>query len=249
MESIIPLNSIAEALGLMDSEAGHHISLVGGGGKTTLLHAIGSQIQGKRILTTTTKMGSDQNNGIKTLINPNPSEILEIEDQAVVIWKEIQGPKAIGVERSICDEWFTIVDHVIVEADGSRKRPFKAPADHEPVVPLTTTLMIVTIGSDALGRVIADQCHRPLRVAALAGCEPYQRLDPSRAAKVLLSDRGNLKELPKGSEMKLVVTKVTEENSHIVDVLESCIKSISPTQEIFAVTFDEKIGKSKNGQP
>ena len=49
-----------------------------------------------------------------------------------------------------CDAWFEHVDHVIIEADGSRRRPFKAPADYEPVVPSTTTTMVSVIGADAL---------------------------------------------------------------------------------------------------
>ena len=65
--------------------------------------------------------------------------------------------------------------------------------------------MISVIGADALGRVIADQCHRPLRVAAIAECEPYQRLTPASAAKVLLSQRGSLKELPHKSEMIIAI--------------------------------------------
>jgi len=238
---MIPLSNIATALDLLEENSSHHIAFVGGGGKTTLLHAIGKQLKGKTILTTTTKMGSDQHKSLDILLNPEIEEIYNIKaGLPVIVWKETQGPKAIGVEKNLCDKWFTIVDHVLVEADGSRKRPFKAPAGHEPVIPNSTTLMISTIGGDALGRVIADQCHRPLRVAALAECEPYQRLTPIRAAKVLLSERGNIKELPDESQMQIIVTKVTNENLVFVEELEECLHSIDPNQRLLAIQFEEE---------
>ncbi len=241
MATMIPLSKIAAALGLLEENSSHHIAFVGGGGKTTLLHAIGRELKGKTILTATTKMGSDQHKCLEILLNPELEEIYNIKaGLPVMIWKETQGPKAIGVGKNLCDKWFTIVDHVLVEADGSRKRPFKAPASHEPVIPDSTTLMISTIGGDALGRVIADQCHRPLRVAALAECKPYQRLTPIRAAKVLLSERGNRKELPDAARMQIIVTKVTNENLVFVEELEECLNSINPNQRLLAIPFEEQ---------
>ena len=132
------------------------------------------------------------------------------------------------------------VDHMVVEADGSRRKPFKAPADYEPVIPSKTTMMISVIGADALGRVIADQCHRPLRVAAIAECEPYQRLTPRSAAKVLLSRRGSLKELPKKSEMVIAVTKVSEENTVLVHELYEAVKMIDSQMRLIGVSFEEQ---------
>ena len=65
------------------------------------------------------------------------------------------------------------MDNVVVEADGSRRLPFKAPAEFEPVIPSSSTLVISTIGADSLDQVISDCCHRPNLVADLAECMPY----------------------------------------------------------------------------
>ena len=102
--------------------------------------------------------------------------------------------------------------------------------------------MISVIGADALGRVIADQCHRPLRVAAIAECEPYQRLTPASAAKVLLSQRGSLKELPHKSEMIIAVTKVSEEKyKKLVRELHEAVKEIDPQRRLIGVSFEEEL--------
>lgn len=210
MVDLIPLEGLARALDLGHHE---HVAVVGGGGKTTVVHALGHQLRGTRVLTCTTKMGAAEHRGRPVLLDPSPDQVraaAEGPDGPVVVgWQTVQGPKAVGVTPDRCDAWFEVVDHVVVEADGSKQRPFKAPAGFEPVVPSTTTVMVSVIGADALGRVIADQCHRPLRVAALAGCQPYQRLTPAGAATVLLHPRGARKELPSGARLVVLVTKVS----------------------------------------
>jgi molybdenum cofactor cytidylyltransferase len=78
------------------------------------------------------------------------------------------------------------------------------------VLPARTTTAIVCVGAHSFGRVIADQCHRPLRVAALAGCSPYERLTPSRLARVLNSDRGGRKGVPPGARFVVLLNQVTD---------------------------------------
>lgn len=115
---------------------------------------------------------------------------------------------------------------VVVEADGARGHPAKAPADHEPVIPATATLVVAVIGSDALGRVIADQCHRPLRVAAVVGCGPYERLTPERAAVLLTSERGGRRAVPAGARFAVLVTKVDPAGSRLVDELLAALSGV-----------------------
>lgn len=209
-----PLSELAHHLGLGSHE---HVAIVGGGGKTTAMHALGAQLSGSRVLTCTTKMGHDQTGGLPTLLSPTDGALADAAlNGPVVAWKAIDGQKAIGVDPETCDRWFDLVDHVIIEADGSRRRPFKAPADYEPVVPSTTTMMVSVIGADALGRVIADQCHRPLRVAALADCTPYERLSPAAAAAVILHDRGARKELPPAARFAVLISKVDDSSASLV---------------------------------
>ncbi len=221
-----PLSALAEALRLGPHE---HVAVVGGGGKTTTVHALGEQLPGLRVLTCTTKMGHDQHGGLPVLLSPEDDELLTVTARGpAVVWRAIDGQKAIGVPPEWCDRWFDIVDHVLIEADGSRRRPFKAPADYEPVVPDSTTMLVSVIGADALGRVIADQCHRPMRVAALAECTPYERLSPEAAAKVLLHDRGARKELPDGARFAIIITKLAPPNAEFVEELVAALRDQEP---------------------
>lgn len=229
----VRLTGVAEAFGV---GARSHIALVGGGGKSTLLHALGSQVRGSVVLTCTTKMGTDQHFGRPVLVAPVDDELVEAAAGGpVMVWSGIDGQKAIGVDPATCDRWHELVDHVIIEADGSRRRPFKAPADYEPVVPSTATMVISVIGADSLGRVIADQCHRPLRVAALVGCRADVRLEPWMAAAVILHERGAAKAVPAGAELAVAINKVDLGNRVLVDQLVDELTSRSPDLRIVTI--------------
>ena len=191
------LAGAAEAL-----ELGHQslVSLVGGGGKTTLLFALGRQLPSRTLLTTTTRMGRDRTGGFECLVGPTDADLAAAfaHDDAVLAWRTTDERKALGYSTEEVDRWFAtgVADHIVVEADGARRRPFTAPAPWEPPIPALSTHVVACIGADALGYVIADRVHRPLRVAAAAGCSPYERLTPARAAAALTSPVGMLKNVP-----------------------------------------------------
>ena len=127
------------------------------------------------------------------------------------------------MEPQTCDAWFDLADNVIVEADGSRKRPFKAPASHEPVIPSRTTLMIACIGANALWQPIAESCHRPELVAAVAGCSTSDLLTPNacrdRAARRLGIEKG----LPPTARYAIAICRVGEESANAAGELAGLI--------------------------
>ncbi len=226
----VMLDAVAHALGLGDNEL---VSLVGGGGKTTLLFALGRQLGRRTVLTTTTKMGRDQTGGYPVLTGPDDDEVAAAVDRnGPVLVRRIEvDTKAGGVAPEDCDRWFADVpgiDHVVVEADGSRQRPFKAPREGEPVIPTRTTTLVACVGAGALGRVIADACHRPLRLAAVAGCSPYQRLTPERLAAVLASERGSRKGCPPAARYVALINQVTDHHLPFIDELVASVGSVFP---------------------
>lgn len=218
MVEVVRIREIADALGLGDHEL---VSLVGGGGKTTLLFALGAQLDGTVVLTTTTKMGSERTAAFEPLLEPNDESLLSgLADRRVVLaWHTVSDHKALGVEPSVCDRWFGLADHVVVEADGSRRMPFKAPLDYEPVVPSRTTTLVACVGAAALGAPISERCQRPERVAALSGCSLEARLTPQRLAAVLLSDQGSRKGCPSSARFAVVINQIAPSQFGFVDEL------------------------------
>jgi hypothetical protein len=78
---------------------------------------------------------------------------------------------------------------------------------------------VAVIGANALNRVIADQCHRPLRLAAAVRCSPYERLTPERAAILLTSPNGARRSVPMDAGYAIAVTMVDDASRPLVDHL------------------------------
>lgn len=89
------------------------------------------------------------------------------------------------------------VDAVVVIADGSRHRPLKAPAVHEPALPPGLTHVLPMLSLDALGQPLTEEhAHRPELVAALLGAPPSHRLTADDLAMLLRSPRGGRQGAP-----------------------------------------------------
>ena len=52
-------------------------------------------------------------------------------------------------------------DFILIEGDGSKNLPLKAPKDNEPVIIKETNLVIGIMGFDSINKKIKDICHRP----------------------------------------------------------------------------------------
>lgn len=205
-------------------------ALVGGGGKTTMLFALGRQLTGTIVLSTTTKMGSDRTGGFEPLSDPDDAELSAAlaRDRVVLCWNGIDDHRALGFPPDDVEHWMSLADHVIVEADGSRRRPFKAPAAHEPVVPTGSATLIACVGAAALNRPIRDVCHRPELTAAIAGCGVGDDLDADRLARVLVDSAGSRKGCPPGARFVVVVNQVTERHRSSLVRLEELLGAQVP---------------------
>ncbi len=202
---------LIEALDL--PKASSLISIVGGGGKSALLFALGRRLSGRVLLTTTTRIFASQieravaaceldSEGFSAALAGGPSGLLVID--------RVAGDKAIGVSPALPVQWLARddVQHVVVEADGSRMRPSKAPAEHEPVIAEASTHVLVVVGIDALDAPIAQASHRPERVCALLDLEPEARMGTSELARLIAHPEGGLKNVSAAARVVVVVNKV-----------------------------------------
>jgi len=173
---------LTAALGL---ERARLVSLCGAGGKTALMFALAGEWvrAGERVLiTTTTKIARDEAAGPwPVFAAAGAAEILEnarqLADQrsgALIAYSGLggAGEKLAGFAPEVIDTLKTAsrFDRILVEADGSARRPLKAPAAHEPVVPASSDAVIVVAGLNGLGRPLAaEHLFRPEIWARLTG--------------------------------------------------------------------------------
>ncbi len=200
---------------------GDIVSFVGGGGKTSSMFRLASELcsAGKRVLTTTTThISVDQSRMAPASIGLDELDSMQAKlDQfghCLLIGPpdgkgRVLGPPAswIGSLRERAD-----IDVILVEADGSRSRPFKAPGGHEPVVPESTTILVPIAGLNALETPLdEDHAHRSEIIASITGQSPGSPITTSTLAAVLPHPQGGAKQLPAGARLIPLLNKADSE--------------------------------------
>ena len=212
--------SLAARLGLGEREM---VSLVGGGGKSTLLFTLGAELAaaGKRVLlTTTTKMGREQADWAAAICWSAETRCAVAalnRVSPVMLVTDGDGHKVTGPTPEIVDQLYAsyAADYVIVEADGSRGMPLKAPAAHEPVIPAATTVVVIMMGIDAVGRPLAEVTHRVEEACRLTDLAVDHVMTPTDCVNVLLHEEGALRRCPASARVIVAITKVTTDSTRI----------------------------------
>jgi molybdenum cofactor cytidylyltransferase len=209
---------LADALGMTGDDI---VAMVGGGGKTTAMFCLAREMVdkgGSAITTTTTRIFGAQ-------IALAPAHVLAADatrervQAALAAHRHVlvigatdpSTGKADGVSLDLFRRLRAWCPGVCMlnEADGSRMRPFKAPAEHEPVIPVDTMLVVPVVGADVFGKTLdADHVHRPELVSALCGAPPGTPITPEIVARVLAHPEGGRKGVPVGARVIVLINKV-----------------------------------------
>jgi molybdenum cofactor cytidylyltransferase len=206
--------------------SGDVIAFVGGGGKTTAMFQLANELAPHlRVLTTTsTRIFAAQIKRSPAHVTFNPeqqtvADILPQLDAAILTHgqtlligqADTDSGKAFGLPPEIID-LLAASDHfdvIIIEADGSRMRPLKAPAAHEPAIPGCTTLVVSVAGLDVLGQPLTDDAvHRASMVSHLSHIPPGQPVTAGTVAAVLCHPDGGLKNVPVQARVVPLLNKI-----------------------------------------
>ena len=175
------------------AEKGHIVSLVGGGGKTTLLYAMAAHCarKGWRVLVTTT-----------THIQQPAAYYAPDEAMLAALWQAGQyaviGTPAENGKLTLPPQqllrWMTQADAVFIEADGAKHYPCKLPAAHEPVLLPQSDIVLAVAGLSALSKPLREVCFRydTIQPQFLASA-PGAPLTPPMLAQLLASAQGGRK--------------------------------------------------------
>ncbi|HET7144962.1 MAG TPA: selenium cofactor biosynthesis protein YqeC, partial [Anaerolineales bacterium] len=86
---------------------------------------------------------------------------------------------------------------LLIEADGSRQKPLKAPAFHEPPIPEFTDIVIVIAGLQAIGKPLTEEyIHRDASYSLLSDIGTNQPVTSNGVVRVLSDPLGGLKNIP-----------------------------------------------------
>lgn len=171
------------------------ISFVGAGGKTTLIYYLAEELKafGKKvIITTTTNMFIPPK---YFLYSKNLMHIKEKlnQDGIVVLGKPAGDNKFTFLDYEIYDKLPLICDFLLIECDGSRRLPLKAPDKHEPVILDKCDIVVGVAGIDAVDKKVKDTCHRKEIVCNILNVEQSHIVTENDIAVLLSSDKGQMK--------------------------------------------------------
>ena len=142
---------------------------------------------------------------------------------------------------------------LLIEADGSRQRPLKAPAAHEPVVPAWVDTAVVVAGLSGLGQPLSGECvHRPELFSALCGLPMGEELTPEALVKVLTHPAGGLQGIPP-SARRVVLLSQADNASKQAAAQKMASEILQDYQAVIVADFgrDQKPGSrdQKSGTP
>lgn len=202
------LNNIEEILRL---EPRGVMSLVGGGGKTSLMFHLARQlaVAGMRVLTTTTTriFVPTAEQSATLLVANDPEEILRQSEACHHETRQITAAAELladtGKLKGFAPEAIRTFaasgrfDWILVEADGSAQRPLKAPAGHEPVIPPDTTVLVALAGLEVIGSPLTEELvFRPELAGKLMDLAPADIITEAALARLLAHPDGAFKGAP-----------------------------------------------------
>lgn len=202
------------------------ISLVGGGGKTTLMFRLAAelaQIEETVLTTTTTKIFEpSEEQSAHIIVSEDPEEVLRNSAEFLRHTAHITAArerlvsmgKLAGFEPSTIEFFMKKggFQWIIVEADGAARKPIKAPAQHEPVIPECSRCVIAVVGLDAIGKPLDDRwVFRPRLYSQVTGVSLGWPVTERSVAAVILADKGLMKGSPPDAKRIVFLNKAEGE--------------------------------------
>ena len=162
-------------------------AIIGSGGKTTLLRTLSGELPGRVLLCTSTHFQGYAD--LPTVLDPTEANLRKALAAHPIVCAAGRSPTGKLVDCGLPYETLAdLADFVLVEADGSRRRPLKAHARHEPVIPPCTRQVICVVGLSGLHRPVSEVVHRPELFCPLVGCTEADEATPERVARALVQE-------------------------------------------------------------
>jgi len=212
-------HSLIESLDLRGREV---VSLVGAGGKTTLMFRLAKELllAGERVVTTTTtKILEPSSEETPCLfVHSEEQKLKQMALQHIDQFRHItlarerlELRKLKGISPDLVSLLWDSpeIDMVIIEADGAAGRPVKAPREWEPVIPLHTTLVIGLLGVDGVGKELNEEnFFQAERISELTRTPMGEKMTCEGMAILMVHPQGIFKGTPHLSRRVAFINKV-----------------------------------------
>ncbi|MBT8358645.1 MAG: putative selenium-dependent hydroxylase accessory protein YqeC [Desulfobacterales bacterium] len=217
--------TLREALKLED---GGVVSFVGAGGKTSLMFSLARELSsaGETVLTTTTTkiLVPTKDQSPHVFRSDSVDEVLE-KSRALIkknlhisaASKRIDPSlgKLKGFDPKVIDQIqeADVFRWILVEADGADRKPLKAPASHEPVIPNSSSLLIGIIGLKCIGKPLNEKwVFRHKLYSQITGLKVEEPVTEESVAVALNHKNGIIKNCPSHAEKIVFLNMADNEN-------------------------------------
>ena len=204
------------ALGI---SSGDVVAFAGAGGKSSAILTIADELSeaGMTVVAVpTTKLLVSEAERIGPLVTSEDADELRAKAKealsggasGVVVGSGLLSKNRVGgVEPAVVSSLAPLADVVLVEADGSRRRPIKGTAEHEPALPEAATLVVAVGNIRAFGMPVDEEhVHRPELFSKLTGIGAGQSITARAFARALAE--GSLASIPDGARPAALITGV-----------------------------------------
>jgi molybdenum cofactor cytidylyltransferase len=194
--------TLAQALRIGPSPC---IAFIGAGGKTTAMFQLARQLTQPVIVTATSHLGIWQKEWAdKHIIAKTSAPLEELEhglNGVLLVTSEIEGDRVKPIDSELLKWLKEFCSYhsipLLIEADGSRRKPLKAWAEHEPPIPAFVDMVVQVVGLTGLGKPLnAETVHRHEIFSQLGGQAIGDSVTDEALVRILTHPEGGLKNIP-----------------------------------------------------
>lgn len=143
----------------------------------------------------------------------HPIEKLEHGLQGViVVTGEMDGDRTKPVNRDVLNWLHPYCRHysipLLIESDGSRGKPLKAWAEHEPPIPAFVEMVVQVVGLTGIGKPLNEEnVHRSEIFSRLSGLGMGETIAPNSLIRVLTHSESGLRNIPGDSRRVMLLNQ------------------------------------------
>ena len=205
------------------------VSIVGSGGKTTLMKQLAEKLAGPVLCTTSTKLGTEQAAFFNQHIvweNEEAPNLTQELPKSSLISGGIIGDSNHQRINNLSEEQFAIIHQLclekelplVIEADGAKCKSLKAPAAWEPVIPAFTDLVVVVAGLRDLMKPLSEEVvFRSELFSKITYLTMGAPIDIDAICRHLKAPLGGLKDIPQDAKTFVYFVISGCENRQLVD--------------------------------
>lgn len=205
--------SLARALHASQTSS---IAFVGAGGKSTAMFELAREFAGTIIVTATSHLGvwqiplADFHIIAKDQDSLNSSDL--DKNGIILITGEIEDNRTTPINAELLTWLHSYCRSnsipLLIEADGSRQKPLKGWANHEPPIPEFVDQVVHVVGMSGLGKPLTDEhVHRAEIFSKTCKLELGNSITPDAIVQLLSHTDGGQKNVPQGTKKTLLLNQ------------------------------------------